>query len=393
VETDVAILGGGVAGLWLLNRLRQDGYEALLFDPGDLGAGQSVVSQGMIHGGIKYALHGRPGGALDAIADMPELWRRCLRGEGPLDLRETRVLSDHYYMWSGAGLPSKLTAFLGSQAIRGRVDRVARADVPPFFAHPAFGGSLYRLQDLVIDVPSLLANLLRRQRGRVHLAGDPDGGRMVMDSQGRVAGLMAAPGVEVRAACYVLAAGAGNETLLRQAGIDVPMQRRPLHQVFVRHRHPHPLFAHCVGTGAVPRVTVTTHPADGGGAVWNLGGDLAETGVVRTGQEQIGRARDLLAEVLPWVDLDGAEWACHRVDRAEPATPGAARPDTAWATRRGNLVVAWPVKLTLVPQLAERVVALLREGSAKISPRAGPAPALPLPEPRVARPPWLDAFT
>jgi hypothetical protein len=37
-----------------------------------------------------------------------------------------------------------------------------------------------------------------------------------------------------------------------------------------------PLYAHCLGGGPKPRVTVTTHPAADGEWVWYLGGDLAE---------------------------------------------------------------------------------------------------------------------
>ena len=41
---DVAIFGGGVAGLWLLNRLHREGYQALLLEADRLGAGQTRYS-------------------------------------------------------------------------------------------------------------------------------------------------------------------------------------------------------------------------------------------------------------------------------------------------------------------------------------------------------------
>ena len=55
---DVLIAGGGIAGLWLLNLLTRRGYSALLLEADALGCGQTLASQGMIHGGIKYALAG-----------------------------------------------------------------------------------------------------------------------------------------------------------------------------------------------------------------------------------------------------------------------------------------------------------------------------------------------
>ena len=85
LNTDVLIIGGGVAGLWLNARLRQQGYSTLLVERGSLGGEQSMKSQGIIHGGAKYALHGALTGASEAIADMPAHWRRCIKGEGDVD--------------------------------------------------------------------------------------------------------------------------------------------------------------------------------------------------------------------------------------------------------------------------------------------------------------------
>ena len=74
-DVDVAILGGGIAGLWLLARLQAAGYSALLLENQALGAGQTLASQGIIHGGLKYALDLKLNTASDALADMPARWR------------------------------------------------------------------------------------------------------------------------------------------------------------------------------------------------------------------------------------------------------------------------------------------------------------------------------
>ena len=42
VETDIAIIGGGIAGLWLLNRLRNLDFAAILLESGTLGGGQTT---------------------------------------------------------------------------------------------------------------------------------------------------------------------------------------------------------------------------------------------------------------------------------------------------------------------------------------------------------------
>ena len=44
VEIDVAVFGGGIAGLWLLRRLRALGFDAALFEKNSLGTGQTIAS-------------------------------------------------------------------------------------------------------------------------------------------------------------------------------------------------------------------------------------------------------------------------------------------------------------------------------------------------------------
>ena len=90
---DVAIIGSGIAGLWLLGRLREHGYSALLIESDRFGAGQTLCAQGIIHGGAKYGLRGYAGPTAEAVAGMPDLWRRCLNGEGEIDLRGAALLA------------------------------------------------------------------------------------------------------------------------------------------------------------------------------------------------------------------------------------------------------------------------------------------------------------
>ncbi|MEN0105251.1 MAG: FAD-dependent oxidoreductase, partial [Pseudomonas sp.] len=147
LHTDILIVGGGIAGLWLNARLRQQGFATVLVESASLGGGQSVKSQGIIHGGAKYALHGALTGASEAIADMPRRWREALDGSGELDLRGAKVLSQAHYLWSPGTLAGNLTSFFASKAVRTRVDQVKGADLPPALQDPKFKGKVYRLNE------------------------------------------------------------------------------------------------------------------------------------------------------------------------------------------------------------------------------------------------------
>ena len=386
LSTDILIVGGGIAGLWLNARLRRLGFASLLVENARLGGGQSVKSQGIIHGGTKYALSGTLTGSSEAIADMPRRWREALAGSGELDLAGVRLLSDAHYLWSPGSLAGNLTSFFASKAMRGRVDQVKGSELPPALQHPQFKGRVYRLAELVLDVPSLIARL-GELCGDTLLAGE----RIEpLREHGELVGLRV-DDREIRARRVVLCAGPGNAALLRSLGLEQPAQQlRPLHMVLVKAPTLKPLYAHCLGGGPKPRITVTSHPTADGQWVWYLGGDLAEAdGVARDAAAQIRAAQKELAALLPWVDLSAAQWRTLRVDRAEPAQSGLVRPDNAFLSEQGNLLAGWPTKLALAPDFADRVLAALeRAGIRPGAPQALPA----LPRPAVAAPLWEELF-
>ena len=382
ISTDVLIVGAGVAGLWLNARLRRLGFSTVLVENGTLGGAQTVKSQGIIHGGAKYALHGALTGASEAIADMPRRWREALAGNGELDLNGVRLLSEAHYLWSPGTLAGNLTSFFASKAVRGRVDQVKGDQLPPALQDPRFKGKVYRLAELVVDVPSLIERL-------AELGGDGLlSGQNIepVFANEELIGLRI-DGREIHAQRIVFSAGAGNAELLASAGISVPAQQlRPLHMVLVKGPSLKPLYAHCLGGGPKPRITVTTHPAANGEWVWYLGGDIAEAdGVARTPDEQIAVAQKELGNLLPWVDLSQAQWATLRVNRAEPAQSGLVRPDNAFLADQGRLLVGWPTKLALAPDFSDRVITALHNDG--IQP--GNAPVLPeFVRPPLAQTPW-----
>src|SRR5580700_5954967 len=112
IKTDILIVGGGIAGLWLLNLLKKRGFSVVLLESDALGSGQTGKSQGIIHGGMKYALQGILTPAAKAMSHMPTVWKQCLEGHGEINLSQVPILSSKQYLWSTASLGSKLASFV-----------------------------------------------------------------------------------------------------------------------------------------------------------------------------------------------------------------------------------------------------------------------------------------
>ena len=384
VQLDAAIIGGGIAGLWLLNVLRGAGYGAALFETGRLGGGQTLASQVLIHGGLKYALGGASTPASEAIAAMPARWRACLAGAGELDLTPLRPLSDCFYFFTQDGAVGKLTAFLANKLLKERACRLRAQEFPAFLPAAAFKdrGAVYRLDEFVLDSRSLVERLAALGAPHIHQ----------MEPHTRIRLQQNHASIDLsdnRVVCnrLILAAGAGNEALLQRLRIPLAMQRRPLHQVVVRKPGIGPFFGHCL-TGIhrpEPRLTITSLPESGGGNeewLWCLGGQLATEGADRHATEQHRQARRELEACLPWLDWRNAQFTSFRIDRAEPSQPGHRRPDAAFAQAHGPCIVCWPTKLSLAPDLGDRVLRLLPAAQ-------HPAPPiLDLPPAPVGAPPW-----
>ncbi|MBP6818065.1 MAG: FAD-dependent oxidoreductase [Ferrovibrio sp.] len=386
MRLDVAILGGGIAGLWLLARLRAQGYAAMLFEAEALGAGQTLASQGIIHGGLKYAIDLKLGQDADALADMPTRWRACLEGKGDVDLAGVQVNALHHLFWARRSIASRITGFFGSKLLRGRVDALPEADWPLALRDPAHVGAVYRLDEIVLDVPSLLAHFATRLTPWIKQCGEDF--RIERMGDGIAALLLRDPMGEERrieAGHYVFAAGAGNEQALAMLGQPAGRaQRRPLRMLLIE-GVPSPLYAHCFDTSDKPRVTITTHRTAAGKLVWYVGGQIAEAGATQDDAALIDAAKREFTTLLPRLDLSTCRFAGWHVDRAEGATPDGRKPDAPVIQAYGNALLAWPTKLALAPGLADTLLPMLPP------PAVGTIAADGWPAPPIATPIWERA--
>lgn len=393
LQIDIAIIGGGIAGLWALNQLRGSGYSAVLFEHDALGGDQTAASQGILHSGIKYNLSDALQGDSDSMSAMPAIWRDCLAGRGNVDLRACRVLSEYVYLWSNTAFSPRLRAYLTGASAHGSVVEVHADARPVPLQAAAFRGEVYRADEQVLDVGSLVATLAAQQREAIFSI---DWGRAALQCSQRSVRL-ALPHCTVLPQRWLLAAGAGNDALIAGMGGRTPaMQRRPLQQVLVKHQYAGEFHAHCVGSKSSPRLTITTHRTRTGEMLWSLGGDLATEGAGDDAAQLIARARREVADLLPWLDLGTTEWRTLKLDRAEPRQRFGLRADRAFIDRVDavdNVLVGWPTKLCLCPELGDRLQRALLEQDILPRHSGDLAPLHGLGRPPLAPPCWDMLFS
>ncbi len=392
---DILILGGGVAGLWTCARMVAQGFDVLCLDTGPLGITQSIGAQGIIHGGMKYALTGEASRAASAIALMPPIWTACLAGTGELDLSGVPVQSNHTLLWTTPGLFSRIAAFAAKNVLRTPVDSIAPSHrTEPFAGVPRI--DVYRVGEPVLDVAAVLSRLLTLCRGRVrhitpqnlHIVRTPKGCRTTITNA-------ALPGGELHLTprLTIALAGPGNQHIATSVGAsNIRMQLRPLHMVMVRTvaaaATPKPstpalpaIYGHCLAASNLPRLTITTSNDAEGRRIWYLGGQIAEAGVPRSPQQQIAAAKKEVDSCLPWLGIgtrSDLQWSTCRWDRAEGFMPDGTRPDEPVLLSDAaspGVLFGWPTKLAFAPKMAELAIAAAAAANITPAPATVPAPA------------------
>jgi len=384
IEVDCVIFGGGVAGLFTLHQCLASDLRAILLESNSLGTGQTIDSQGIIHGGIKYAITGSGDHSATAIREMPLIWRRCLAGETTPDLTNVVLRSDYCHIWRTDSIRSKLGWFAAKLALRTKPQLLDQEELPKVFRR--IKGPVARLDEQIIEPRSLLEVLSHDLS--TYLLQTSDGGVEVskLDDGWLIQLLNPETGdpLTVRTKKVVLTAGKGNQQLRDIFGLTPnKTQVRPLHMVMARGNLP-VINGHCID-GAKTRVTITTTKDYADRIVWQVGGQLAEDGTRKTPEELICHAAKELQAVLPTVDFSTTEFLTYFTTRAEENMDGN-RPTDISILEEQNVLSCWPTKLAFAPRLAEKI-------AGQISPAVHDNELdhntlASWPSPTVALPPW-----
>ena len=361
------IVGGGISGLWLAAELKARNIPCCVIEKSALGQGQTLASQGIIHGGTKYALDGLLTKAASEIGAMPSRWKQALSGQGIVDLQQVQLERSDQLLWSVESITANLLGFFASKAMRSRMERIDPTEEAAF-DHPNFHGHLYRLTEPVLKLDTLIHAFSDLLDGQLFTAEVTE---LMVENQ-------MITGVETTAGSLkgdvILTAGEGTEALVSALDIEPPrMQRRPLAMAVCQLKEPiPPVFGHQLGIGSKPKLTVSTHRV-GESQFLYLGGQLAEDGVEQVDLTLCHRAERAVQEALGWLKPQIQSTHVFRINRAEPSTREGHRPDTAFVSKVHRLIIAWPTKLALAPALADQVIPLLDEERATVSLPAWPS--------------------
>jgi len=377
-QVDVAIFGGGAAGLGILNKLTRDGYNAVLIERNYLGSVQTIASQGIIHGGGKYekrstgaATREQRQKSIESIATMPGLWDEAIDGkEGLLpDLSNLRVLSDTCYVWfSRSSIMSPAYSFILDHLGRGKIntpiEEISTSDprAPTELLESA--KKLYKMGEKVIDPRSLISVLARPVLIRVIYA---DETFMENDASNvrSISLVDKTKGGQIRLIpnAVVLAAGEGSKNLLEQLNVRGELtQVRPLHMITLIGEDLPPLYAHCMDE-LKTALTITTHYSESGVRAWRIGGEPAEKGVNMDESELIDHVKSELSKRLPTLTVDSSlEWRTDRINRAEGKMPRGKRPANPIIKKvGGNIVYVSPTKLAFLPRVCDEALMAIQE--------------------------------
>ncbi len=373
MQIDIAIIGGGIAGLMLQYRLNNLGYSTLLLEQHALGAGQTSKAQGIIHGGIKYALFGQITKSAIATAEQTKKWASYF-SNSPIDadlthnnnhinLSNTKILSTYHDLWNNGSVKNKLKQLLLQKTLSSHGQRLDpnNNNYPNLFHHSAFKGTIYRINETVVDVFSLINNLSQSNQNKI-IKIDQDSLKINLNANANANKIDYINfshnhnSYQLKAQKYIFTCGQDNDTLSK-IFTDLPQtQLRPLHMVIAKFPEPHILYGHYIGDGILPELTITTHHCKDGQYIWYLGGKIAENGININQEAQIAQAKILIQHIFPWLSQEHWQWSSFFINRAEPLQTDNSKPDNACFAEHENALVAWPVKLALAPMLCDNII-------------------------------------
>ncbi|PCK00279.1 MAG: hypothetical protein COA45_00395 [Zetaproteobacteria bacterium] len=381
INTDIVIFGAGIAGLWTFNRLKIMGYDVLLLEKETIGCGQTIASQGIIHSGLKFSLAGKVNALAQSISAMPQIWRDSLKGNGDVDLRGTTINANSQQLLIPSGFMGELTKLVTKKTLGNSVHEVAEKDWPEDIKNSGFKGSIINMNELVLDIPSILRVLADPYKPSIR--------KISVEEANTPFEFLKQNNIQTKRIIFTSAAN--NQKIAEKYAQDkgLATQKRPLMQGMIRNA-PFPLYAHLVGKTDKPVASITTHKMSDGSLIWYLGGGVAERKKEANPQDVYNDMIKAFKTYLPNINLSNIEWDVLPIDRVEgKSKTDSWMPDTPTIHHTDGALYCWPTKLTFAPMLADMIIECLTKDN--ITPSKNTSDFSFLPAAEYAQTPWDKA--
>lgn len=313
---DVIVFGAGLSGLWIANRLKRAGYNVTVIEKDRIGGAMQGFS-----------------GILD-LADevISDKWRACFDGYGDINLTHVNVVSDEIIGWTSES-KTPPDAGVSAQILR-------KKDYPEIFSRQKdFRGSVYRVPGMAVDMSSLVAALAKSLEGCIITSEMtnvlPDGQVAISDRA-------------LQARLIIFAMGAGNDEVFRLLKVSNTIAPPRPCRSFTLHYMDEPFFGHALDPS---RIVVASH-AEAAGYVWHISGAIGFDTAAMDDDAAIAHAKTSMQELFPQYDWPAISWTTESgrlVVRDDPLLH-----------QRGRLLLAWPGRIELLPELGDRVMRWLK---------------------------------
>ena len=351
-SVDVVIIGAGIAGLWVFNHLKSQGYDALLLERSEIGGGQTIAAQGIIHSGLKFSLAGKVNALAKSISQMPERWRAALNGQGDVDLSAAQISALSQQLFIPSGFLGDLTTLITQKTLGNNVQSIPKMDWSAEIKDSGFDGSVISMDEPVLDVPSVIRALASPYKNCICKIDDTDPFKFLERHH-------------INAKRVIFTCASSNEGIAKAHKHDegLATQHRPLLQAMVKNA-PFSLFAHLVGKTDKPVVSITTHTTDDGALIWYLGGGVAERSKTSAREAVYQDTLKAFKKYLPNVNLSNVEWSVLPIDRVEgKSNTDGWMPNTPTVHTTTGALYCWPTKLTFAPLLGDMVMKDLEQNN------------------------------
>lgn len=358
METEITIIGGGIAGLCLLSKLKSEGYKnVILLEKNKLGHDQTIASQGIIHSGFKYSFQSEETEITRNISLAPTAWKRLL-DDKKHNLTSTNTLSNKMSLWFEQSFDS---SFLKKHYIRDNSLVFKGARTASIFDQNPHLNSDWSLQERTVDIGSLLDSFKSELDQELVLIKD----LTIIKKNDQLTELQIQlpnnESLHLNTKILICMAGASNQQFCDKLNIPKPaIQLRPLHMIMLKGDLPK-LYGHGLGAGSLPKITITTHQTDRKEMVWYIGGAPAEEGLNTEPIDLVKKTKNHLSNIFTSLNFDKIKGACHRVNRAEAKQANSKRPDSFSIIQSSNIIIAWPTKLAFAPLLANKIFTFIQE--------------------------------